>query len=458
MQIFCEHPVIIRNPKLGLLLCTHRSYTHNGQITTIPASTARYWSYRFPEHQFSPRKFNVTLDNIDDFAILNLKTGEQFPMFIQVPCGKCELCRKKKSTEWAFRATCENVYSTSQPLFITLTYNNNNLPKHGVFKEEIQLFLKRLRIRLDRKGFKHELRYFAVSEYGSKSGRPHYHLIVWNFPRTGELSNLWNVTHLVENAWSHIIGYDNQKPIYEQLGFVYTLPCEKGAIGYVMKYMRKKPNVPKDMNGIFFLSSRKGGGIGSKYAKSLIDFYRKNPQCLDITVCDPYTGQSTTVALPAYFKRLYFPADSSVVSKEVRDAFKKLQDCFVRRTAIHVANNYEGKPKLTDIERKVLKKFNFLHPRLCSEIHGKMLDYYTNIPWQALDDAYVANECEIASLCRMLMLESVDVTWFKMKEEIIQKRTRALDERYGFLPPMNIDDLKYNIINANKLAELKEIL
>ena len=58
----------------------------------------------------------------------------------------------------------------------------------------------------------------------------------------------------------------------------------------VMKYMRKKPNVPKGMNGVFFLSSRKGGGIGSKYAKSLIDFYRKNPQCLDITVCDPYIG------------------------------------------------------------------------------------------------------------------------------------------------------------------------
>ena len=85
---------------------------------------------------------------------------------LTAPLLYIELCRKKKSTEWSFRATCENVYSTSQPLFITLTYNNNNLPKHGVFKEEIQLFLKRLRIRLDRKGFKHELRYFAVSEYG----------------------------------------------------------------------------------------------------------------------------------------------------------------------------------------------------------------------------------------------------------------------------------------------------
>ena len=75
------------------------------------------------------------------FNIFNEKTGEVFPMFIQVPCGKCVLCRDKKAREWSFRATCENVFSESIPLFLTLTYNNENLPKHGVFKEEVQLFL-----------------------------------------------------------------------------------------------------------------------------------------------------------------------------------------------------------------------------------------------------------------------------------------------------------------------------
>ena len=60
---------------------------------------------------------------------------------------------------------------------------------------------------------------------------------------------------------------------------------DRGAIGYVMKYMRKQPYVPKGMNPIFFLSSRKDGGLGAKYAKQYIDFYRKNPQCLDISAC-----------------------------------------------------------------------------------------------------------------------------------------------------------------------------
>ena len=49
---------------------------------------------------------------------------------------------------------------------LTLTYNNEHLPKNGVFPEEIQLFFKRLRTKLDRRGISHNLRYIAVSEYG----------------------------------------------------------------------------------------------------------------------------------------------------------------------------------------------------------------------------------------------------------------------------------------------------
>ena len=169
-------------------------------------------------------------------------------------------------------------------------------------------FLKRLRISLDRLHYEHNLRYFACAEYGSKSKRPHYHMLIWNFPREGSFRNIWNVTHFIEKCWSKITGYDGKKPVYSPIGYVYTLPCDKGAIGYVMKYMRKQPYVPKGMNPIFFLSSRKDGGLGAKYAKQYIDFYRKNPQCLDISVCDPYSGMTTTISLPDYFRRLYYPA------------------------------------------------------------------------------------------------------------------------------------------------------
>lgn len=96
-------------------------------------------------------------DNIDDYYIVNKHTGETFPMFILVPCGKCELCRDKKSREWAFRAICENATSSSMPYFLTLTYNPKHLPKCGIFKEEMQLFFKRLRIKLDRLNISHNI-------------------------------------------------------------------------------------------------------------------------------------------------------------------------------------------------------------------------------------------------------------------------------------------------------------
>ena len=84
-QIFCEHPVIIRNPQLKELLITHRCYTTLTGDHYISFAQANYFKYRFPDYQFSPRRFKVTLDNIDRFNVFNEKTGEVFPMFIQVP-------------------------------------------------------------------------------------------------------------------------------------------------------------------------------------------------------------------------------------------------------------------------------------------------------------------------------------------------------------------------------------
>lgn len=61
--------------------------------------------------------------------------------------------------------------------FATLTYSDDNLPEdNSVSTREIQLFIKRLR-----KCYPDKFRYFAVGEYGEKSGRPHYHLALFGF-------------------------------------------------------------------------------------------------------------------------------------------------------------------------------------------------------------------------------------------------------------------------------------
>jgi len=64
--------------------------------------------------------------------------------------------------------------------FLTLTYDNENLPATGSLnKKHFQDFMKRLRKRIGR-----PLRFFHCGEYGDKFARPHYHccLFGWDFP------------------------------------------------------------------------------------------------------------------------------------------------------------------------------------------------------------------------------------------------------------------------------------
>lgn len=94
------------------------------------------------------------------------------------PCGKCMPCRIKRVSEWQLRL-CMELKSWKYASFVTLTYNNESLPKtvQGVptlVKSDLQKFIKRLR-----KNLKRKIKYFACGEYGETNKRPHYHLIIY---------------------------------------------------------------------------------------------------------------------------------------------------------------------------------------------------------------------------------------------------------------------------------------
>lgn len=65
---------------------------------------------------------------------------------------------------------------SSASCFLTLTYSDDNLPKGGTLvKRDLQLFMKRLR-----KAYGKGVRFYACGEYGEITGRPHYHLLLFN--------------------------------------------------------------------------------------------------------------------------------------------------------------------------------------------------------------------------------------------------------------------------------------
>lgn len=97
-------------------------------------------------------------------------------------CGRCIGCRIDRSGDWAVRNMHE-AQLWSQSCFLTLTYDDKNLPTDfSVHVEPLQLFFKKLRHRVPQK-----IRYFACGEYGEddpdplEGNRPHFHALVYNY-------------------------------------------------------------------------------------------------------------------------------------------------------------------------------------------------------------------------------------------------------------------------------------
>lgn len=136
---------------------------------------------------------------------------------LSLPCGKCTECVSKRSIEWATR--CKHEISLhKENCFLTLTYDQDNLPSPFIVKHEFQKFLKRLR-----KHTKLPLRYIVSHEYGSQTNRPHHHAIIfgWNPPEQTLLSmNKGNPlfrSKILEKLWTHghsSIGTANEKTAY----------------------------------------------------------------------------------------------------------------------------------------------------------------------------------------------------------------------------------------------------
>lgn len=100
-----------------------------------------------------------------------------------IPCGKCVMCKRQRALEWTTRLKHEMQMHDKLSVFLTLTYNDDNVPiefidgkaQFVLCEHHVQKFLKRFRYEL--KDVK--IRYFYCGEYGSQTSRPHYHFILF---------------------------------------------------------------------------------------------------------------------------------------------------------------------------------------------------------------------------------------------------------------------------------------
>lgn len=164
---------------------------------------------------------------------------------------------KRRASGWSFRLS-QQAKTSLKSMFVTLTYNTENVPisKKGYMdldKTDVQKFMKRLR-----KLSYEKIKYYACGEYGGKTNRPHYHIILFNA-----------TSEQVEKAWA----LDN-KP----LGAIHIGDVTPASIGYTLKYISKPKRIPlhnnDDRQPEFALMSK---GLGANYlTKAMVQWHKNN--------------------------------------------------------------------------------------------------------------------------------------------------------------------------------------
>lgn len=245
--------------------------------------------------------------------------------YLRKACGQCIGCRIEKSRQWAMRCVKE-LGPNGEGAFLTLTYNNENLPADGSLqKKYFRGWMKRLRERI-RYHYGKTIRYFCCGEYGEKLGRPHYHAVIFGFDfpdkqlRSVSRGNKLYTSKFLDKAW---------KKGFHLIGNVTFHSCQ-----YVAQYVNKK------------VISRNSQKVKDYYQNKEIEFHTQSTR--------PGLGFDHW---DEFYTDIY-PSDRFVhMGKEMKP------------------------PKYYDY---LLKKH---HPELWKQVVEKRIESYENSDWATMNDA-----------------------------------------------------------------------
>lgn len=148
-------------------------------------------------------------------------------------CGQCMPCRINRRRLWTHRIMLESLCH-SDSSFWTLTYDEDNEPKTeddlgNLVPKDLTDFMKRLRF--NNPGV--TIRYFNVGEYGTQTGRPHYHLGLFGQPscsrgvtQCDRRRNCCSVCDSVREIWGK--------------GLVHSGKLESSSAAYIAGYVTKR--------------------------------------------------------------------------------------------------------------------------------------------------------------------------------------------------------------------------
>lgn len=248
----------------------------------------------------------------------------RFLTHVNVPCGKCENCVKRRRQEWCFRMEYE-LKRCKTAYFVTLTYDKPKYDKYGnmtLVPNHMTKFMKRLRLYEKRKLYSYEsvynnlkiydkVKFYGCGEYGEDFGRPHMHLIIFNVSKKCIIDAWMNYNVDVKKKKDD--GDKKWKP-----GYVYIKPATSESIAYVTKYMDKWRNKKQDWKKQREFN-RSSMNLGSGFCDKMTDFYREN---LDINYVVNKKG--IKIPMPRYYRLKMLNEDELQMQRLIiNDAIEK---------------------------------------------------------------------------------------------------------------------------------------
>lgn len=231
-------------------------------------------------------------------------------LYIEIPCGQCEECRKQKTREWQVRLT-EELKEWKYPYFITLTFSPKELEQlclksrlsecNALCSYAIRHMLERYR-----KDHKKSLRHWLITELGHKgTERIHLHGLLFSNEPLNFVRNDKDEKNFY--SWK-----------YWKYGMIYVGNyCTLRTINYIVKYLNKIDTDHKGYNSQILASP----GIGKQFIERTKKFKPAHYTYRPKQTKDYYIlPNGNKIKLPTYYKnKLYNEEEKEAIWRDFMD-------------------------------------------------------------------------------------------------------------------------------------------
>lgn len=291
-----------------------------------------------PKNKGQPIKLEPIGSSKDNKQFLN----QNWKWQDMIPCKKCIGCKIDNAKQWGARIYLETK-DTKNNIFLTLTYNNDNLPKNekgipSIKEKDWTTFINTLRKKFERKGEK-GIKYIVASEYGSKTARPHFHAIIMNI----NLTDIKKTRIKSSKTKLPLLESETINKIWNKGGAYFGTVTNESAC-YIAGYTIKgQQDTNYEELGINPQKIRMSNGIGKKYFEKNKDEIYKNDNLIIKT-----KNGTKVIRPPKYYDRLLEksqPKKLELIKKKRLELAKKRTEEELRIKKMNWVQNQTEKQK-----------------------------------------------------------------------------------------------------------------